>query len=280
MEEYELSEYESKIYSHIWKHGKVVAHHETRLKPQKGETKKALILADLQIPYHDEQALEVAIRWGQKHNPDLIILNGDIFDCYKISFYKNDPLRPSFQAEVDRGKEVVGWIGREFPSAEKVFISGNHEDRLKRELWSGSKNLAGLDVLTIPNLFDLKNLGWEYVDNNQLLVNEMQVFRLGKLHVVHGHEVKVNYSVVNIPRIYYQRCLVNILVAHHHRSQEHIERKLDHSHEGGWSIGCLCLLGQEYSPMNKWNHGFALVEWDSEGDFEVQNKKIINGKVL
>ena len=29
-----------------------------------------------------------------------------------------------------------------------------------------------------------------------------------------------------------------------------------------------------------WNHGFALVYWDSDGDFSVENKKIIGGKVL
>ncbi|HUU53152.1 MAG TPA: metallophosphoesterase [Candidatus Bathyarchaeia archaeon] len=280
MNEYGLSEYEAKIYSYIWNNGKVVAHTETRLKPKGGETKKALILCDLQIPYHDERALESAIRWGQKQNPDLVILNGDIFDCYKISFFKTDPLRSSFQTEIDIGQRVVGDIGREFPSAEKIFIAGNHEDRLKRELWGTSSKLAGLSALTIPNLFNLKNLGWDYVDNYQLLANEMQVFKLGKLHIIHGHEVKVNYNVVNIPRIYYQRCLVNILVGHHHRTQEYIERKLDHTHDGAWSVGCLCLLGQEYSPMNKWNHGVALVEWDEDGDFAVQNKKIINGKVL
>ena len=280
MEEYRISEYDAKIYSYIFNHGKVVAHYETKLKPRKGETKKALILADLQIPYHDENALEVAIEWGKKQNPDCVVLQGDIFDCYKISFFKNDPLRMGFQDEINVGKKVLEWIGREFPGAEKVFITGNHEERLKNELWGASRKLAGLDVLNIAYLYDMKGMGWEYVDNKALLANDMQVFKLGKLHLIHGHEVKVNYNVVNIPRIYYQRCLVNILVAHHHRTQEYIERKLDHTHDGAWSVGCLCLLGQEYSPMNKWNHGVALVEWDSDGDFAIQNKKIINGKIL
>ena len=68
MGEFGLSEYEAKIYIHIWNYGKVVAHYETRLTPRKNETKKALIFADLQIPYHDERAIETAIEWGKAQN--------------------------------------------------------------------------------------------------------------------------------------------------------------------------------------------------------------------
>jgi hypothetical protein len=34
-------------------------------------------------------------------------------------------------------------------------------------------------------------------------------------------------------------------------------------------------------PLNKWNHGFAIVDLDDNGtDFEVRNKRILKGKVL
>jgi predicted phosphodiesterase len=279
-----ITEYHAKIYIHIWLHGRVVAHYETRLKPKTGKIMTALILGDMQIPYQDDLAIKIALDWGLSQNPDMVILDGDIFDCYKISSWKTDPLRPHFGAEVDMSVEKLEQIDEEINSCksvkEKIFISGNHEDRLIRELWSGSRKFAGLRILTVSNVYRIEALGWKYVDNAQMLREEMQPFKLGKLSVLHGHEVKVNYSVVNIPRIYYQRCLVNLLVAHHHRTQENIERKLDNSHDGAWSIGCLCKLSQEYSPMNKWNHGFAIVKWDAQGDFSVENKKIINGKVL
>jgi hypothetical protein len=32
-------------------------------------------------------------------------------------------------------------------------------------------------------------------------------------------------------------------------------------------------------PVNRWNHGFAYVETEPNGDFVVQNLRIINGKV-
>jgi len=280
----EISEYYSKTYHYLHRYGKVIAYHETRLKPKSGKTMLALVLADLQIPYHDDLAIKTALDWGLSRNPDMVILDGDINDCYKISDWKTDPTRPDFGTEVKICRDELKKIDEKLKKCksvkEVVYISGNHEERLRRELWGASKKLAGLDVLKIPILYETNELGWKYVDNSQLLREELTPFKLGKLNILHGHEVRVNYSVVNIPRIYYQRCLVNLLVGHHHRTQENIERKLDHSHDGAWSVGCLCKLSQDYAPVNKWNHGFALVEWDSQGDFSISNKKIINGKVL
>jgi len=34
-----------------------------------------------------------------------------------------------------------------------------------------------------------------------------------------------------------------------------------------------------YMPINKWNHGFAFVQISEGGDFEVDNLRIINGKI-
>jgi hypothetical protein len=48
-----------------------------------------------------------------------------------------------------------------------------------------------------------------------------------------------------------------------------------------WSLGCMCELHPPYMPLNKWNHGFAIVDLDDNGtDFEVRNKRILKGKVL
>jgi len=36
-----------------------------------------------------------------------------------------------------------------------------------------------------------------------------------------------------------------------------------------------------YMPLNKWNHGFGVVDLDSNGkDYEFRNKRIYKGKVL
>ena len=46
-----------------------------------------------------------------------------------------------------------------------------------------------------------------------------------------------------------------------------------------WSTGCLSELHPGYMPVNKWNHGFAVIRVDENGDFEVDNLRIIKVKV-
>ena len=47
-----------------------------------------------------------------------------------------------------------------------------------------------------------------------------------------------------------------------------------HSETTAWSTGCLCNLRPEYAKFNRWNHGFAFVDIDKSGEFEVHNYKI------
>jgi hypothetical protein len=45
-----------------------------------------------------------------------------------------------------------------------------------------------------------------------------------------------------------------------------------------FSTGCLCQLTPKYRPFayTKWNHGFAIVEIDGDGSFEVNEIQIQN----
>jgi predicted phosphodiesterase len=45
------------------------------------------------------------------------------------------------------------------------------------------------------------------------------------------------------------------------------------------SISGNCDLNPDYRPMNNWNHGFAFAETAADGSFEVQNLRVIDGKV-
>jgi hypothetical protein len=129
-------------------------------------------------------------------------------------------------------------------------------------------------------LYGLDEMGWRYISNVELMQNDLQPYKLGKLFVLHGHEIKMSWGAVNFARLYYLKTHCNVLAFHHHQTHEYIASKLDNSIEGAWTGGCLCKLHPEYAPNNAWNHGFTVVTWDADGDFSVQNKKIIGGKVL
>ena len=59
--------------------------------------KKILILSDVHIPYHDIDALSVAIETGLSEGVDTVILNGDALDCHMISDFVKDPKKRKFK---------------------------------------------------------------------------------------------------------------------------------------------------------------------------------------
>jgi hypothetical protein len=70
------------------------------------------------------------------------------------------------------------------------------------------------------------------------------------------------------------------MINHVHRTSEHVEVDMNGKQIGCWSLGAMCDVTPDYNPqVSKHNLGFAIVEKDDSGEFEVQNKKIINGKV-
>ena len=68
----------------------------------------------------------------------------------------------------------------------------------------------------------------------------------------------------------------SIAVGHFHRTTTHVERNINNHVTVTHSMGCLCHLSPEYLPYNNWNNGFATIEIESNGEYQFNNKKIIN----
>ena len=105
--------------------------------------------------------------------------------------------------------------------------------------------------------------------------------RLGKLPVYHGHELPQGMSSpVNPARGLWMRVQESLICGHWHRTSEHTESTgLEKRLSSCWSLGCLCDLSPDYAIVNRWNHGFAVVDVEADGNYEVHNHKIIKGKV-
>lgn len=241
--------------------------------------KTALILADLHIPYHDARALSVALDYGETQHVDTLIFLGDILDFYQVSFWKTDPARMKFADELETGKAELRKVEQRFPTARKIFVVGNHEYRLTPYLWEHAPELDGLTALSVDELLGLTAHGWEFVDNKQRMEAGHEPFRLGDTYFLHGHEVRCSYGVVNIPRIYYGKVRRQVVVAHHHISQEWNARLLHGQYHRSFAIGCLSNLSPMYNPVNDWNLGFALASYTSL-TCQVANHKILDGVVV
>lgn len=234
---------------------------------------RSLILSDIHIPYHDSEALEIALEYGEKRKPTLILINGDLGDHYAESKFEKDPKQKDFPGEVRATRFFLSGLRRRFPKAKIVYKLGNHDERYSLYMRMKCPELLGLPDFEFKSIYGLDEQKIELVDQKRPI-------RLGKLNVIHGHEY--NFAIsnpVNPARGFYMRAKAHVLGGHLHRTSEHAEKNVEEKVIAAYSTGCLCELHPEYAPLNAWNHGFAFVETGKDGSFQVDNLKIINGKV-
>jgi len=232
--------------------------------------KRIGIINDLHIPYHDLQAIQIALTELKRLGIDTLLLNGDIIDCYQLSRWEKDPNKRSFQHEIKMLNDFLDDIKKYFNGVEIIYKLANHEERYEKFL-----------LQKAPELFDLEILSWKSLIGDRVpIVKNKRPIKAGKLNILHGHEFGESiFSPVNAARGLYLKSKTSTAAGHSHVTSEHIERDLNDSITGCWSIGCLSDLHPDYRPVNKWNHGFAFVMVDNDGDFEMHNYKIINGKI-
>jgi len=239
--------------------------------------RRVLILSDLHVPFHDSAAIHIAVEQGRRLQCDSILLNGDVMDFYCQSKFEIDPELRDLDDELDRGRNFLSWLRETFPRCEIVWKIGNHEERWKKYLWSNGGVLADSqrvrEKLRLDHVLDLPNIGITIVDNRRMV-------KVGKLPVMHGHEFARGYTApVNPARGLWLRASHTAMIGHHHQTSQHTEKNLANEMATCWSVGCLCDLSPEFAVTNRWNHGFAFVEVDDKGNFNVSNHTIYQGVV-
>jgi len=238
--------------------------------PQQYElTGKIGILNDIHIPFHDKRALETAINYLIKYEPDVLYLNGDVGDFYAESKFMRDPKYRDAIIEIRAIKQFLEFVKSKFQTI--YYYEGNHERRWQNYLWQNAPELASLESLNLSSVIGADDLGIEFITNGSLV-------RAGKLNIIHGNEIQAG-GLINVARNKLIRAFDNVIFGHHHFKDERIERSLSGQPIGAWGVGCLCGLKPEYRRINNWVHGFATVEVFNDGSFEVENKKLINYKV-
>ena len=238
--------------------------------------KKTLLFGDVHLPYHDYEAVVTMLEYADKQNIDSIIINGDLIDFYKISRFIKDPTRANIRYEMDMAQEFFEMLRGAFPNASIFYKIGNHEERYEIFLKSKAPEIFGDDYYSLEDRLDLNSYKIKYIQGKQLI-------KYGKLNIIHGHEFGGSFfSPVNPARGLFMRAKCNIIAGHNHQTSEHHENNLNGENMATWSIGCLCQLNPEYRPFafTKWNLGFAMLTKDKQGMFEVDNKRIVNGKVV
>jgi predicted phosphodiesterase len=236
--------------------------------------KKVLILSDIHVPYHSIDAITAALQYAKKSKPDALLLNGDTIDCHRLSRFIKDPKKRNFKLELDTFKALFDVFEKEL-KCKIYFKIGNHEERYEHFLYEKAGELVGIEEFEFENIIKARARGIE-------IIGDKRPMKLNNLWGIHGHEYVGGISApVNPARGLFLKSKVSCFQGHNHQSSSHTEPTLTGKMVTTWSLGCLSELHPAYMPLNKWNHGFAEVELDENGeDFEFNNYRIFKGKIM
>ena len=244
---------------------------ETKYEPYIIKGSKVLgILSDVHVPYHSIEALTVALDEFKKLGVDTVLINGDFLDFHTLSRFLKDPRKKSFAHELETANQLLDIICQMFGKV--VFKLGNHDERYEHYMMQKAPELLGVREFQLSYLLKAH-------DRKMDVVSDKRIIKAGKLNIIHGHEYPSAFSPVNIARGLYTKAKVCAIQGHNHQTSEHSETDMNGEITTTWSMGCLSELHPAYMPLNRWNHGAAVVHLDSDGiTFHVDNFRIRKGK--
>lgn len=92
------------------------------------DTGKIMVVSDIHFPYEDKSAVTAFIREVGLRNPDVIVLNGDLLDFYKLSKFSKDPAGKNPEEEIKMCKTFLKKLRKEAGKECKIYYTiGNHE---------------------------------------------------------------------------------------------------------------------------------------------------------
>jgi hypothetical protein len=233
---------------------------------QSGTIRQAIVYGDTHFPYQNEKALAVVLEMIERIQPDIIVHLGDLLDCYPISRFSKDPNRlHSLQDEINLARAHLHQVRQLAPSAECWVLEGNHEDRLRRQIWDlpgGAAELARLtafqEAMSWPVLLGLAEIDWKWVPSG------MQSKTPIIPHLLTKHGTVVRKWAGYTARGEWERYGKGGMSGHTHRLGGFYHR----DHNGAvcwWEAGCTCDLDPSYVHDPDWQAGCLVVTWDDEG---------------
>lgn len=241
---------------------------------------RELFLCDLHFPNEfDYKSYSMMLDFISNKKIDYVVIGGDLVDFKSISSWNKNIDERSLQSDILIVDDFLKNIVSRFKRSKIYYIEGNHEERLYSYLCRKAPELSKLKSLEIDSLLNLKSKGITYIRNKEIRILGERTFDINGLYHLHGHEVRMNYNVINPSKNMFEKLGNSVIFGHYHKSAEWIFKNMDNQYFVSVSTGCLSNLHPDYSTYNYWNNGFAIVEYESD-KFRIYNKKIIGNSIV
>ena len=243
----------------------------TKLPTDWGKMEKALIWGDIHAPYEDKAVMALVEQFLFECQPDYLIYGGDSQDFYPLSKFDKNPGRlTNLQGDLDSTSRMFARHRKLIPNARMIHIDGNHEDRLRRHLWSKDPELSSLRCLDLGKLLafdenEISEVGYE----KGLLINGVFLALHGDIASIHS-----GYTAKRM----FEKHGGNGMCGHCHRGGWY-EKRNRFGFWGWWENFCLCDLDPDYIQNPNWAQGFSVVHFLKKR-FYVEQVPVIDEKFI
>lgn len=234
----------------------------------------AVVANDFHYPYQDNRVIRLWLKFLIDLNPDHIIINGDLIDCWELSKFDKDPRRGiRFKKEVEMAKDFFHNLRTLFPTTHIVYVYGNHEHRLQAYIIRGAPALIDFELASLEVLMELEKMDVEIAYSGL----KESYYKFGALYISHFNKVSQHGGYTAKQLVDSKG--VSIMHAHTHRMGSTYRTYISGEVLGGWDNGCMCNLHPQYILDPNWLHGFSLIYKEkSDNRFMVQQIPIIKYK--
>jgi predicted phosphodiesterase len=202
-----------------------------------------LIVSDAHIPYHSTVWWDLLMQVGRFLKPVHIVIIGDFGDFYSVSDHDKDPEKANKLdwelSEVDKHLDQLDALG----ARDKLYIEGNHEDRLRRHLM---KNPQLARVVSTEKLLRLRERGWEFVPYKEHSAR-------GALHYTHDVGSSGRNAVFRALDLYQH----SVVTGHTHRLQYIVEGNA----VGDVKLSCMFGWGGDINHIDYANRAKSRKDW-------------------
>jgi len=240
----------------------------------KDQLETTVVFGDVHGVYYDKKSWQILLQVIDDLKPQRVIINGDFMDCYSISSFIKDPNRGfDIQEEFNQANDLLNQLQR-VHKGETIYISGNHENRLKKKLWGEYQDFASMPELTIEGKLCLEERKIQYIQPK----GRDAYYMLGKIKV--GHFNKASQHSAYTAKSLVDKYACSIIQGHTHRLGEHFKTMGDDTVVGVES-GCLCDLNPEYVCDPNWMAGFVIVnKVKGKNRYHIQSVPIVKHEAL
>lgn len=255
-------------------HGK----YERIPKQKKGRYKTMLVGSDFHDIDCDPFVLSVFIDTAKRLQPDVIVLNGDVFDLYEFSRFFKDPRHIKIKERFDYVKKYIfGGLREACPRSQIDLCIGNHDYRILHHLADKTPAmkviLADVMGLSMADVFGLD----EY-EINLVAKLDLHAFNAADITDQINQNYRVYYSTFVCGHFKDLSLGLSGTSGHTHKPELVFFRNIPMGRMTWANTGCMARIRAEYvGGVEKFMNSFLIATVDTEKRLVIPNPILVPG---